>query len=140
MTSLAIAFLVLAAVLFAVSILRWRSDGSSLLTGALLNASLGGFILAPSGWPRYVLVATFLTVFVWSMAGTSRAVFARYRWGLLLVGAAGAGILMVTFLPALVAGNEKLARNVTGIIAVAGLATLAYHSIQDLREGAKQEQ
>ena len=139
MTNLAIVFLVFGAILSAASIPMWRSNGRSLLTAGLLNASLGGYILAPSGWPRYVLVAAFLAVFVRSMAGTSRTVLARYRWGLLLVGGAIAGILAVTFSPELVAGNERLARIVTGIVALVALLTLAFLSIQDMRGAARQK-
>jgi hypothetical protein len=139
MTNVGIAFLVFAAILSVVSILKWRSDGRSLLRGALLNTCLGGFILSRPGWPRYVLIAAFLAVFVWSMAGTPREVFARNRWGLLLVGAAIAGILVMTFSPALVAGNERLVGNVIGIVAVAGLVTLVFFPIQDMREAARQK-
>lgn len=139
MTNLAIVFLVFGAVACAVGILNWRSEGRSRLIIGMMNVCIGGFILAPPGWPRYVLVAALLALFVWSMAGTSRTVFGRYRWGLLLVGAAIAGILVATFSPALVAGNERLVGNVIGIVTVAGLATLAVLSIQDLREAARQK-
>jgi hypothetical protein len=117
----------------------WRSDGRSLLVTGVLNLCLGGFILAPEGWPRYLLAAAFLGAFVWSMVGTPREVLTRYRWGWLLAGIAAAGILLVTFSPALVAGNERLARNVTGVVALAALLTLAFLSIQDIRGAAKQK-
>lgn len=139
MTNLAIVFLVFGAALSVVGILNWRSDGRNLLLTGMLNACLGVFVLARPGWPRYVLVAAFLGLFVWSIAGTSRAVLARYRWALLLVGAAIAGILVATFSPTLVAGNEGPVRNVIGIVTIAGLATLAFLSIQDMRHAAKQK-